>query len=293
MNTFHMVCFVTLARSSTFHEAADKLYLSQSSFSNNIQTIERELDVSLVSREPRGFALTDAGESFLEYATRIIGEYDRMTSLISGYRSSIDNRVSIFAEPFCSYSYNDILTGFSLAEPGIQTEIAELTRNIILRNVGSSGNAVGILFSTDEQPIAGMRSHVLLRDKLVAFVSGDHRLARRDSIELRELENETLLVVTRRHSTFFKGYVTRQCQKAGFKPDISQYSLWYSTIPVALRELGYAAVISRKAAGLVCPPDICVVEIADVEPFCVIAVVSERCTNKAALRFFEYINNVQ
>ncbi|MCL2402141.1 MAG: LysR family transcriptional regulator, partial [Oscillospiraceae bacterium] len=79
MNIFQLTCFVTLTSASTFHEAAERLYISQSSFSNNIQAIERELQTSLVLRGAKSLSLTDAGREFLIYAEKIVSEYESMT----------------------------------------------------------------------------------------------------------------------------------------------------------------------------------------------------------------------
>ena len=293
MNIFQMVCFTTLANTSTFHEAAEKLYLSQSAFSNNIQTIERELGIKLISRDTRRFTITQAGRAFMNYASRIVSEYERMTNLISEYKNSIEYRVCIYVEPFCSYGYNDLLTSFRQAEPDILTEIAEFSRDRIISVIESSYNAAGILFSEDMDPIPGIKSRVLLRDRLVALVSGGHPMAQFEKISMRDLESETLLLVARRHSTFFDAFVTQQCIKAGFSPNISPYSLWYSTIPTVLRDLNYTAVISHKAAKIICPPDIHVIEISDAKPFYIATAISQWCTHKATQRFYDFDVDMQ
>lgn len=63
--------FLTLVRCRGFNRAARELYLSQSTLSTHIASLERELGVSLIDRGAEGFALSDAGKAFLAYAQNI------------------------------------------------------------------------------------------------------------------------------------------------------------------------------------------------------------------------------
>ena len=53
--------FVILARTGNYLEAADSLYMGQSSLSRHIKTLEEELDIRLLDRTTRKVSLTEAG----------------------------------------------------------------------------------------------------------------------------------------------------------------------------------------------------------------------------------------
>lgn len=57
--------FVTLAKTKNYMEAADILYISQSSLSKHIQSIERELGVTLFDRSTRRVKLSADGNLLL------------------------------------------------------------------------------------------------------------------------------------------------------------------------------------------------------------------------------------
>lgn len=70
--------FVTVARERNFTRAAEKLHIAQPPLSRNIQLLEEELGVELLSRSHRPVRLTEAGRLFLEQALQILGRVEQM-----------------------------------------------------------------------------------------------------------------------------------------------------------------------------------------------------------------------
>lgn len=72
MNTSQLECFVQVAKTLSFRQAAEELHLAQSTVSKNIAALENELACALFLRTTREVALTALGESFLEDAQEIL-----------------------------------------------------------------------------------------------------------------------------------------------------------------------------------------------------------------------------
>lgn len=70
--------FQTVVRLGSFSEAAEECYISQSAVSQQVQTLERELGVTLLKRENRRFSLTPAGKHFYEKSLLLIADFDRL-----------------------------------------------------------------------------------------------------------------------------------------------------------------------------------------------------------------------
>src|SRR3546814_867799 len=71
--------FVAVARERNFTRAAETLHIAQPPLSRQIQLLEAELGVTLISRAPRPLRLTDAGRLFNEQAMKIIGRGEPLT----------------------------------------------------------------------------------------------------------------------------------------------------------------------------------------------------------------------
>ena len=64
--------FIKLVEIGNFMEAADELFISQSTLSKHINALEKELEVSLFDRTTRRVKLTQAGRALLPYAVKIV-----------------------------------------------------------------------------------------------------------------------------------------------------------------------------------------------------------------------------
>lgn len=72
MNTEELKTFIYLSKVKNFTLAADQLFIAQSTVTNRISELEKEVGKRLFSRGSKTVALTEAGEIFLRYAERIL-----------------------------------------------------------------------------------------------------------------------------------------------------------------------------------------------------------------------------
>ena len=70
--------FVTVVDCNSFTEAAERLFISQSAISQQIQALEKELGVQLIIRQNRRFSLTPAGEYFYRRGKGLLDEADEI-----------------------------------------------------------------------------------------------------------------------------------------------------------------------------------------------------------------------
>ena len=64
--------FLTLAETKSFTKTANQLFVAQSTVTNRINELEKELKLSLFSRTNRSVKLTLEGERFRVYAQKVI-----------------------------------------------------------------------------------------------------------------------------------------------------------------------------------------------------------------------------
>ncbi|MBB4105202.1 LysR family transcriptional regulator [Allorhizobium borbori] len=92
MNTRFLETFLWAARLSSFSAAAERLHTTQASVSNRIAALERELGVTLFTRDVRCVNLTQAGRLALQHAEKIVnltGEFRQMVSSREALRGTV------------------------------------------------------------------------------------------------------------------------------------------------------------------------------------------------------------
>lgn len=82
MDIDYIRCFIQAAESGSFSEAAEKLYISPSTVSRRMTSLEQELGVQLFVRHPFTSILTDAGRNYLPRMREIVSHYDRLLEQI-------------------------------------------------------------------------------------------------------------------------------------------------------------------------------------------------------------------
>ncbi len=98
MNTEELKTFIFLSKVKNFTLAAEQLFVAQSTVTNRISELEKEVGKRLFTRGSKTVALTEAGEIFLRYAERILELQD----------SSIEemNALSSHSRKFCIGAIN-------------------------------------------------------------------------------------------------------------------------------------------------------------------------------------------
>ena len=87
MNIDHLRTFVILAELKNFTQTAAKQYIVQSTVTNRIAELEKEMGVTLFIRNNKSVLLTEEGSHLLEYAKRIIQLEDHARTEIQNIQS--------------------------------------------------------------------------------------------------------------------------------------------------------------------------------------------------------------
>lgn len=185
--------FVKVAELLSFSKAAKALYITQSTLSQQIKSLEDELDVALFFRNNHKVALTEAGETFLEGAKKTLADADdnkaKILDLASGHRGALNIGVT--------HSFGSILTESVLA---FKKEYPDVALNICYRSVAelmemvSDGGLDFALSFRSSEKYENVESHILFDNKLSIIVREDHPLARKEFVRLADLEEYDLIL---------------------------------------------------------------------------------------------------
>jgi len=188
MQIIWLRAFLALVHTNSFSAAADELFVSQSTISKYIQSIEREMHTRLFTRTSRSILLTEAGEDFHDYAEHIVASYDSMRHAMEKYAEQKENVVRIGCITVAHlYGYSGFFYKFIEEHPSMEVQMQDLTMPEILKAIadGSCDFALlrtNLLESSEDYHILYMRD-----ENLNMVCSKKHPLANRREISIHEV----------------------------------------------------------------------------------------------------------
>jgi len=99
MDVVQLKTLIHVAELGSLSKAAERLHIAQPALSRQIRLLEKELGVYLFDRHGRGMVITEAGNSVLEHASRIMDELDAIRSTVECGASNLKGTVAIGAPP--------------------------------------------------------------------------------------------------------------------------------------------------------------------------------------------------
>jgi DNA-binding transcriptional LysR family regulator len=246
--------FRTVAVAGSISAAARSLGYTQSAVSRQIGVLEGELGVSLLDRQPRGVALTAAGQALLPHAEAVL---ERLASA----RADLDDlahlragrlRVGAFATAIAEL-VPQALARFRAEHPQIASSLVEGFTPELLQRLDAGEADVVVVSAPDRHSFDETRytlRHVLDEPMLLA-VPRSHRLARRRTVRLAEFQEEPFVV----GSASDDHELLRARLPAGFRPRIDIVAAgWTAKWGCVAAGLGVALVPSLVIRGT--PSDI-------------------------------------
>lgn len=209
--------YVEVASGRSYSKAAQKLFVSQSTLSKAVNSLECEFGVTLIERKGNGIVLTSAGEKFLDCAREILNFTERK---ISGYRDSIAkkrSRLTIGIPPTAGgIFFHRVLTRFGSRYLDTELAVTEAASLEIEQLVLERKLDLGVVIGRPRDT----RLHYIpvLRSEAVLVVGSGHPLADRESVQFRELKNEKIYNISR--DFMFHDLVLEKFRESGTEPDV-------------------------------------------------------------------------
>src|SRR5438046_80191 len=158
MELRHLRYFVVVAEEGHITRAAERLGMQQPPLSQRIKAIERELDVQLFHRKPRGVELTEAGHAFLVDDRAILSHLDRALETTRRTGRGEQGRLSVGIAPTAPFHpfVPRVIRAFREAFPLVSLTLEE-----------GLSNEVRERFSHDQMDVAFVRTSTIQTDNLV------------------------------------------------------------------------------------------------------------------------------
>lgn len=207
--------FVTVARSGSFTRAAEVLRMAQPPLSQRIQELEAEVGMSLIDRESRPLALTEAGQLLFDQAVQILQRTEAMVTSMRRLRSE-ERPIFNFGVVPANFHSNlaSIIRDYRRALPGVDVRILELNSLEQVDALRTGRIDAGI--SRVEIPADGIRRIVLREEPMVAALPADHPLATlEEAMPLAALKDEPFIIYTNNPRPSLADHVLAQLESRG------------------------------------------------------------------------------
>lgn len=190
--------FVVLAEYSNFMAAAEELYISQSSLSKHIMSMEKELGYPLFHRTTRKVSLTSFGKAYLPYAQRIVGVDDEFRNYIIQMEKEQKYVIRFGVLPaFISYHAEKAVLEFKQKYPNYSIALLEGSNSELLSSL-TNGTCNFALLRAYEDPLPDtLVSIPMLKDNL-ALITQTGKIFDRDkkTVTLKEMASLELMCST-------------------------------------------------------------------------------------------------
>jgi len=174
--------FVSVVENKNFSIAAEECFISQSSLSKNIKSLEEELgNVRLFDRSRKRVVITEAGNKFYPYAQNMLEEYRAMRRDMRSFSKNVHEVIHVGAIPVINdYGLTNVFHEFQSVYPNIQIQLVEDNSIPIVERFDKK--LIDIAFLRDNylpKETDSFDRYLLAEDELVLVVNRNHSLASR------------------------------------------------------------------------------------------------------------------
>jgi DNA-binding transcriptional LysR family regulator len=223
METRWLDAFVAVAEELHFGHAADRLHMAQSPLSQVIRRLEKEVGSPLFHRSTRSVSLTPAGTALLPYAYRTLRT---LTNAVDAARSAEGEPAGRLRIGFSGVHNHHTLPRIARAMrreyPRIDLKLVGGVRTFdglrMVANGELDATFMGMLSRMDD-PI---RARPISVQRLGLVLPGDHPLAGRERVAVRELRNEPFVMGPVDGNSSMTVAARQVCLAAGFAPEVAQ-----------------------------------------------------------------------
>lgn len=257
MDLASLQTFIAIAEQGSFSRAGEQLHITQPAVSKRLAALEEQLNAQLFDRLGREVRLTQAGETLLPRAYRIVNELEDSKRALSNLNNKVSGRLSLATSHHIGLRrLPPILRQYTREFAQVELDIRFLDSEVAYNDV-LHGRCELALITLSPQRREQLQSVKIWHDELVFVVAPGHPLSRQASVSLHDLCNWQ--AVFPGSNTFTSGIALRLFEQAGLAPDISMHTNYMETIKMMV-SIGLAwSVLPRSMLD----DEVCALNVSD------------------------------
>ena len=210
-----------VATRGSFSAAAEALAFTQPAVSQQIAALERETGTTLIERGVRPVRLTDAGRALLVHAEAVLAHLDEAQQELGEIAGLRRGRLRLASFPTAIATLvPHAVALFTQRHPDVDLTVVDDHRQGLIPRLARWELDLALIYDHEALPepeVRLERTH-LLDDPFDLLVPDGHPLARRRSVALEELADETWIGGT--EDGAYARIVLHSCRVAGFEPRV-------------------------------------------------------------------------
>ena len=183
--------FIAFAKYKTLSQAAKELHISQPVLTRSMQKLEEDLNVPLFHRTKNKITLNDNGNMAVELAQRIINETIDMKQKLKAF----DKSQHTFFIGSCAPAPN-IYIGQKVTQIYTDKTISSEIKDMNELVQGLKEDAYTIIIMPYEIEDDDIECIAFMEEQLYFSLPLDHRYANKDSLTLKEMDGEKMLLMS-------------------------------------------------------------------------------------------------
>ena len=195
-----------------FGRAARACFVTQSTLSASIKTLEAALGAVLVERTKRSVMMTPLGEDVVARARAILAEVDDLVDLVGASGEPLSGSLRLGVIPTIGpYLLPRVLPALREAHPDLRLYLREDRTGALLERLAAGDlDALLLAFPT---PVRRVAAFVFADDPFWVAFPREHPLARCERVAPADLDEEPLLLLEEGHC--LRGHALAACDPGG------------------------------------------------------------------------------
>jgi DNA-binding transcriptional LysR family regulator len=218
MELRHLRYFVIIAEELNFTKAARRLEVGQPVLSRQIHDLEREIGVQLFDRNSSRVFLTDAGNSFLSEARVVLQHADQAVEAAKQVQAGAAGTLRVAIGKGLGDVVSRIMNGYLRLFPSVEVDVKNVASGFQSEAFDDRRIDVGFM----RPPLCNpqLASSLLFEERFSVVLRRSSPLAKRRRIRLKDLAQETVLMIDRNISPGFNEKMLELFRSAGIAPRI-------------------------------------------------------------------------
>ena len=215
--------FVEVANAKSITAAARRCYISQTALCQQMDALERELDVRLLERTKTGTSLTAAGERLLPRAQALLRDYQEIGRLFDREKERENKIVVAYTGPIEQQLLLSAIPEFHRLRPEADIQIRQRPLPAMGRELENSECDLALSLP-GEVEAKGFRHTTIMEKPICVALSARSPLAEKPLLHLEDLRGSRMILLRSDACVHASGQIQQWLKECGWKPACFLYA---------------------------------------------------------------------